>query len=114
MDKSFYEHMWHTIKSQKEPFEAEIENRRKNGEIYQVITRISPIFDSNKNLVGFLGTEEDITQRLKLKADLKQKVDELEKINNLMVGRELKMRGLKERIAKLQLEIKNKGGEYHE
>ncbi|OGM31158.1 hypothetical protein A2803_01640 [Candidatus Woesebacteria bacterium RIFCSPHIGHO2_01_FULL_44_21] len=110
MAKAFYEKMWQTIKNEKRPFEAEIKNRRKSGEIYQTITRISPIFDKTNGLIGFMGTEEDISRRLMLEEDLKNKIAELEKINKFMIGREVEMRDLKERIAKLQLEIKKQKG----
>ena len=40
----------------------------------------------------------DITDQLKAENDLKQKLDELEQFNLLVVGREEKMIGLKEEI----------------
>jgi len=61
MDKAFYEHMWKTIKTDKKTFGGELTNRRKNGEIYYALARISPVLD-NGELVGFVGTEEDITK----------------------------------------------------
>jgi signal transduction histidine kinase len=54
--------MWHTIKVLKRPFSGEVRNRRKNGAIYIANAVISPILDSRKKLIGFIGTEEDITQ----------------------------------------------------
>jgi PAS domain S-box-containing protein len=111
MDKAFYEKMWKIIKIEKRPFEGEIKNRKKSGEFYQTITRISPIFDSTNTLVGYMGTEEDISARVKLEEDLKTKVAELKKMNEFMVGRELEMQSLKEQIAKLELGTqKLKGG----
>jgi len=106
MDQEFYKQLWHTIKDEKKPFEAEIQNRRKNGERYLAIARISPILDSGNNLLGFMGTEEDISRRVNLEADLTSKVAELERINKFMVGRELKMRDLKDRVETLKSKIK--------
>ena len=53
-----------------------------------------------KGNVYFDGTIEDITERKNIEEDLKIKIREVEKLNNLMVGRELKMAELKEKIAK--------------
>lgn len=106
MDKKSYEKLWQTIKVEKKSFEAEMRNRRKNGQLYQTIARISPILDQTGKLVGFMGTEADISQRLQLEEDLRNKVAELEKINKLMVGRELKMLNLKAIIADLRTKVK--------
>ena len=62
MSEDFYRKMWHTIKDLKKPFAGEIKNRRKNGVIYIAKAVISPILDNKKNLIGYIGTEEDITQ----------------------------------------------------
>lgn len=61
MDGEFYRKLWRTIKIDLRPFVGEIKNRRKNGEIYYAIARISPIFDSKSSLIGFMATEEDIS-----------------------------------------------------
>ncbi len=61
MPKEFYQEMWHIIKEKKEVFKGELVNKRKNGELYTARSVISPIFDSKKDLIGFIGTEEDIT-----------------------------------------------------
>ena len=62
MDKDFYTNMWNTIKVQKKVFEGEIKNRRKNGEEYIALTKITPISDKSGRLIGFVGIEEDITK----------------------------------------------------
>ncbi len=52
---------------------------------------------------GFIeGTIIDITDRKKIEQDLREKVLEIEKMNKLMVGRELKMVELKKEIARLK------------
>lgn len=48
------------------------------------------------------GTIVDITDRKRMDQDLHEKVKEIEKMNKLMVGRELKMIELKEEIARLK------------
>ena len=101
MSREFYEKMWKQIKEERVPFVGEITNRRKNGEIYTAITRISPIV-SEGNLIGFIGSEEDISKRLDLELQLTNKVRELERINRLMIGREIRMKELKQEIKLLR------------
>ncbi len=61
MPKEFYEKMWKTIKVDKKAFEAQITNRRKNGEEYIAEAAISPVLDKNDNILFFIGLERDIT-----------------------------------------------------
>lgn len=60
MTKEFYEKFWE-LKKVGSVFKGEIVNRRKNGELYCAIGHISPIFNKDKKIIGFVGTEEDIT-----------------------------------------------------
>ena len=55
-----------------------------------------PIELSGKSLIG--GTAIDITELIKTQDELVQKTAELEKMNELMVGRELKMAELKKKL----------------
>ncbi|MCA9387159.1 PAS domain S-box protein [Candidatus Dojkabacteria bacterium] len=61
MPKEFYKKLWDTIKVKKQHFVGEFNNRRKNGELYVAKAIISPILDARNTLVGFIGTEDDIT-----------------------------------------------------
>lgn len=61
MSPEFYQELWKR-KTSGLPFEGEIINRRKNGELYYAMAHIAPIFDKDKHLVGFIGTEEDLTE----------------------------------------------------
>jgi len=62
MDKKFYEKMWHTIKVDKKPFAGEINNKRKNGELYTAFASITPILDKNGEVEFFVALERDITK----------------------------------------------------
>lgn len=93
MDGKFYVDFWKCI-GKGESFSGEIVNRRKNGEFYHALAHIAPIFGEKEEIVGYIGTEEDIT-------DMNTHKDELEKMNALMVGRELEMIKLKEQIKEL-------------
>jgi PAS domain S-box-containing protein len=62
MPKGFYEDLWYTIKIKKKVYTGELQNRRKNGEIYDALASISPILDEKKNVAYFVGIERDITR----------------------------------------------------
>lgn len=62
MPKEVYEEFWHTIKDEKKVFTGEFRNKRKNGEEYIARAIVSPILDDDGTLLGFIGTEEDITK----------------------------------------------------
>ncbi len=60
MTKKFYAELWHA-KLRGEVFSAEIINRRKNGDIYVSSTHIAPVKDKKGIIIGYVGSEEDIT-----------------------------------------------------
>ncbi|MDD3531151.1 MAG: PAS domain S-box protein [Candidatus Pacebacteria bacterium] len=62
MPKDYYENLWHTIKDRKETFIGEMQNKRKNGQLYTALINISPVLDSNDKIVFFVGIERDITK----------------------------------------------------
>jgi len=105
MDKQFYQDMWHTIKDLGQAFTGEVRNRRKNGQEYIASITISPVKDDKNQLKGYVGVEEDVSDRKKYESNLEQQKAELERTNKLMVGRELKMAELKKENERL------KGGE---
>lgn len=114
-----YAALWRSI-SAGGTWSGEFCNKRKNGELYWESASIAPILDENGEIVSYLGVKEDITerkraeealrimneeleQRVKLRtAELETKNEELERMNKLFVGRELRMVELKERIAELE------------
>jgi diguanylate cyclase (GGDEF)-like protein/PAS domain S-box-containing protein len=61
---SVYKDLWMAITSNS-TWEGEIENRRKNGELYWEQIRIGPVLDSQSNIRHFLALREDITHQKK-------------------------------------------------
>jgi PAS domain-containing protein len=63
---------------------------------------ISQRIDNNGNHDGVIVVAREITEGKKMEDGLKDKLSELERLNRLMVGRELKMIELKEKIKELE------------
>ena len=61
-----------------------------------------PLTDTNGNSLGVLGVFDDITERKKMEAELKNEMYRLELLNTHMVDRELKMVELKKELAELK------------
>ncbi|MBF0618942.1 MAG: PAS domain S-box protein [Candidatus Omnitrophica bacterium] len=58
--------------------------------------------DDQGQMIGFSGTGRDLTERKRLDKELQEKVVSLEKTNKAMLGRELRMIELKDRIKELE------------
>ena len=61
--KSFYEEMWRTILAG-QVFRGTMVNRRKDGSLYYEEKTISPLKEAGGDIVRFVSTGKDITQRL--------------------------------------------------
>lgn len=66
MGADFYEKLWNTIKVEKKVFTGIVKNQRKNGEFYDAIINISPIFDMHGEPKFFVGLERDTTKDVAL------------------------------------------------
>ncbi|MFI5260354.1 MAG: PAS domain S-box protein [Candidatus Paceibacteria bacterium] len=62
MPKEYYENLNHTTKDLKKPFIGEIQNKRKNGELYTAMIDVSPVLDSEGNIIFYASLERDITK----------------------------------------------------
>jgi PAS domain S-box-containing protein len=62
MPVEYYKNLWDVIKNQKKVFNGEIQNKRKNGEIYTALISISSVLDKNDNIIYFVAIERDITK----------------------------------------------------
>ena len=102
MDKEFYEKMWHTIKVEKRPFTGEVKNIKKDGTEYWQELKIYPILGDNNEVRFFIGIEPDITLRKSTEEQQKDYLAEIERLNEFMVGRELRILELKEEVEKLR------------
>ncbi len=108
MTPEFYVSLWDTIKTRKQVFKGEVTNKRQSGELYTAMATISPIIDYTGILKGYVAIEDDITEKKKSDLVLNENLEKLEKLNSLMVGRELKMAELKKEIESLKTTSENK------
>jgi PAS domain S-box-containing protein len=83
--------------------EEPLETRDKGKRI--IHTMKVPILGQNGEPEYLLGISEDITERKNIEAAIRQKTHELERFNNLMVGREMKMIELKKEINELLIRL---------
>jgi diguanylate cyclase (GGDEF)-like protein/PAS domain S-box-containing protein len=65
MPSSIYKDMWGTIKENKK-WKGEIKNLRKDGSSYWVSSVIEPIFDKQKNKIGYYAVRQDITDKKRI------------------------------------------------
>lgn len=99
MNESFYKDFWKTIKTEKKVFKGILKNKRKNGELYDSDATVSPIIGEQGELIGFVGVEEDVTEKKKLEQRL---VEEKASVDLKIVER---TKQLKDEKAKLMAAI---------
>jgi len=81
--------------------------KRKDGSVFFADVNATTIKINDKvYLIGFF---HDTSERRKIEEELKQKNGELERMNKLMVGREIKMIELKEALEKANKQIAELG-----
>ena len=66
---------------------------------------INPVFDEKGDVEYFVGISRDISSRMHHQRITEERLDENERMNSIMVGRELKMVELKEENARLKKRI---------
>ena len=79
--------------------------KRKDGSIFYADINSSPIVLGGKTYL--VGIFRDITERKQAEREIKKRVKELEEFYEMAVGRELRMKELKEKIKKLEAELSN-------
>ncbi len=82
--REFYKDLWETILAGKN-WKGEINNKRKNGDLYWENVIISPIIDATGSITHFIAVKEDITEKKKMIEDLilaKDKAEEMNKIKS--------------------------------
>ncbi len=68
-DSNYYERLWDTIISGKE-WKGELQNKKKNGELFWESALISPLINKNGDITHFIAVKEDITEQKIIRASL--------------------------------------------
>ncbi|MDP3298297.1 MAG: PAS domain-containing protein [Thermodesulfovibrionia bacterium] len=74
-----------------------------DGRIWEL--RTVPIKNENGGVLSVIEVGRDITERKKMEKEVKERIEELEKFYEMAIGRELKMKELKDEIKRLQIEL---------
>ncbi len=79
-----YRQLWETIEAGGE-WRGELQNKRKNGELYYETVSISPVVDASGNISHYVAVKEDITEKKQLEAQF-LRAQRLESIGQLAGG----------------------------
>jgi PAS domain S-box-containing protein len=82
--------------------------KTKDGRNVDVSISVSPIKDSDGNIIGASTIGHDITNSKLIENENKEKYLEIERLNKMMTDRELKMIELKKENAELKEKLENK------
>jgi PAS domain S-box-containing protein len=64
--KTYYEHLWKTIKTERKEWHGLFHNRKKDGSLYWEEAWINPVLDDHGRPTYFVAVKEDITLRKEL------------------------------------------------
>ncbi|MDX8398345.1 MAG: PAS domain S-box protein [Mariprofundaceae bacterium] len=79
-DSDYYARMWSVLLAGK-VWKQNFKNRSKDGESYEVTQTISPLFDEQEKIHGFVAVQRDVTQQLKIQ----QKMHHTDRVESLGV-----------------------------
>lgn len=99
-DELFVE-LWKNI-SHGKVWRGEIKNKAKDGSYYWVDTSIAPITDEKNKPLQYIAVRFLITDKKEALERLEEQKEQLEEFNSMLVGREVRMAGLKEELARLK------------
>lgn len=80
--REFYHNLWSTIKKG-EIWNGEIQNRKKNGELFWERVLISPVKNERKEVTHFVSIREDVTEKKRLFDELVEAKEKAEESNQL-------------------------------
>lgn len=119
---SYYKNMWETITKGK-VWKGEFHNKKKNGELFWERVTIGPILEKSGEITHFLALKENISLQKKAEEELDKyherlenvvkertnelndNVKELERLNNLFVGREFRIKELRDKVKGLEKKL---------
>lgn len=97
-DREMLDSVIKTALQNQQSFSVEHRAETRDGQIVWIHGEGRTVLDENGNPIKMIGIAQDITERKNAEKKLQVQNEELQKLNNLMVGRELKMIELKKRL----------------
>ncbi len=85
---AFYHRLWDTIRSGK-TWKGEYVNRKKGGKTFWEAATINPIFNTKGEITHFVQVSEDITERKKAEASIKQLAAIVASSDAIIIGKTL-------------------------
>ena len=83
-----------------EYFENPVKTKDGNEKI--ILWHNTVLMDKNKKIIGTISSGDDITELKSLQKGLKEKIEDLEKLNKILVDRETEVGRLRSEIEKLK------------
>ena len=102
--KAFFQNLWKTI-ARGNAWQGQIKNRAKDGSIYWTDSSIVPIKNTQGKITGYAAIRTDITPSKLAEEKLNETYNELERFNQLMTGRELRVIEMKEEVNTLLAQL---------
>lgn len=90
------------LASSQDYFQLEYRFLKANGVYAQVIDRALLVRDGSGKAIRYIGVMQDVSKQKDFENELRSRTDEAERLNKIMINRELKMIELKQEIAKLK------------
>ncbi len=100
--ESLKQYLANLVENQPPPSPYHVEDITMEGKKIDVKIDWNYKRDTEGSLTGFIAVITDITNQKKIEQKLKEKVDDLERFYEMAVGRELRMKELKEEIQRLK------------
>lgn len=69
-DAAFYQALWHSLHTQ-DRWSGELWNRRKNGEVFPVLSTITAVRDAHGHVTHYVAAMNDITERQRQDAEIR-------------------------------------------
>ncbi len=116
-DALIYDDLWNTI-TKGEVWRGELINMRKDGTLYIEEQTITPVKNSEGEIINYISIKQDITERKRIEKELKKlndelehrvllRTDELNKVNKELAKQEEKFRRLFENSADAVVLVEN-------
>lgn len=80
-NKEFFWDLWETI-SKGSVWHGELLNAKKNGELFWEYASISPVFDSDGNIISYISIKDDITLRKEIELKVEENEEKLQAMLN--------------------------------